>query len=156
MFASPLDNGFRIALGLELGLVSASVREEGQCIANCEYAAGSYVEHGTSTVGLASTSLIPSYRVGNWVGFASGTLRNHPTNTDKQRLGAWADDRDDELRSGPLYILVGAGLEYRDPSGMTVLGQVYQPISTGVVQYGPAAGFSVGFELGTLGGDGSF
>jgi hypothetical protein len=150
LFASPLDGSFRIALAVELGLVSASVREEGQCIANCDYVPPSYIEHGTRVVGLASSSIIPSYRAGNWVTFASATFRNHPTNTDKQRQGAWRDDSEDDLRAGPLYVLFGAGVEYRDPSGVTVLGHIYQPISTGVVQYGPAAGFSVAFELGAL------
>jgi hypothetical protein len=152
LYSAPLDleDRFRLAVALDLGVVRASVREEGHCIANCEYAAPSYVDQGTRTVGFASASLIPSYRTGNWVTFASATVQNHPTNVDKDIQGAWTADPSDDLNDGPPYLILGAGLEYRDPSGVTILGHIYQPLSTSVVQYGPAAGFSVAIELGAL------
>jgi hypothetical protein len=148
MFASALDDGFRVAVGVELGVVVARVREEGRCIESCEPSAPAYVVDKRGAAGVASAALIPSYRAGDWVWFASGTVRNHPTNTAEDREGAWHDQTSDDLRGGPLYVLLGGGVEYRDPSGFTALAQVYQPLSRSVVRYGPAVGLSIGLELG--------
>tara|TARA_R110002073_G_scaffold245044_7_gene407627 strand:- start:15776 stop:16663 length:888 start_codon:yes stop_codon:yes gene_type:complete len=145
-YSIPLSGPWRLGLAGDLSLGRSPFREQGRCIENC-FNAADYYEEGRHSVPIYSASVIPSYTFGDVVVFGGLTMRNHPTNTRKNRQIAGADDEDDELRQGPAYYLLGTGVEVRAGRHLSFVGHVFQPISTDIAKYGPAVGFAIRGEL---------
>lgn len=148
-YSAAVTESWRLGLGAELRHTTSPYREQGTCVANCTAASPDYMEEGTHGLFGYTMSLVPSYDFGDVVVFAGLTRQNHPTNTRKQRQTASANSNDDldELREGPGYTIVGAGIEFRVWRHVTITGHVFQPLSTDVATYGPAVGFALGGEL---------
>lgn len=145
-YSAPLTGPWRLGLAGELRTSRSPFREEGRCIENC-LDAPDYYEEGWHRVSIYSASLVPSYDLGKVVLFAGLTVRNHPTNTRKNRQTARVNDSMDELREGPAYFLLGSGVEVRATKHISVLGHVFQPVSTEIARYGPAIGFAIRGDL---------
>lgn len=151
-----LAHAFALSDQVDLGVVAGALHlevpffEEGRCIANCtDTGSGYYSESGEHGVTIWSLSLIPSYRDGNVTVFAGVTLRNHPTNSkfDTETATSNAYDDADELRGGPMYTILGGGLEWAATRTIKLLALVHRPVSNTVVHYGPAFGFALSFDV---------
>jgi hypothetical protein len=145
-YSAPLSGPWRLGVAGELSSSRSPFREQGRCIENCDYAPD-YYEEGKHSVPIYSVSVVPSYEFGDVVFFAGLTLRNHPTNTRKNRQIAGADDEMDELRQGPSYYLLGTGIEVRASKHLSFIGHVFQPLSTDIAKYGPAVGIAIRGDL---------
>ena len=145
-YSVPLSGPWRLGLAADLSLGRSPFREQGRCIENC-FSAPDYYEEGRHSVPIYSASVIPSYSVGDVVFFGGLTMRNHPTNTRKNRQIAGTDDESDELRQGPAYYLVGTGVEVQASRHLSFVGHIFQPISTDIAKYGPAVGFAIRGDL---------
>lgn len=145
-YSFPLSGPWRLGLAGDLSRSQSPFREQGRCVQNCNNAPD-YYEEGHHAVPVYSMSVVPSYEVGDLIFFAGLTLRNHPTNTRKNRQIARADDEKDELRQGPGYYMMGAGVEVRASKHLSIIGHVFQPVSTDIAKYGPALGFAIRGDL---------
>lgn len=141
-YSVPLSGPWRLGLAGDLSVSSSPFREQGRCIENC-LGAPDYYEEGEHSIPIYSASLVPSYNFGKVVLFAGLTMRNHPTNTRKNRQIAGTDDEMDELRQGPAYYLLGTGVEIQATRHLSFVGHVFQPLSTDIAKYGPAVGFAI-------------
>lgn len=148
-YSLPLEHGWRVGFGGSAGLLSAAYHETGECIANCEGAPQYYEESGIKTVPVWSLSLLTSRRLAAATLFGGLTVENHPRNTKNGTYTVGDDDSDDELSSGPAYVLVGGGVEWQVTDDLKLLGQIYQPVSSEIARYGPVLGVSVAVDLGT-------
>jgi hypothetical protein len=141
-YSIPVSRSFRIGLTGELGAYQIPYYEEGTCIQNCEYtAAQTYTERSTKLRPINSWSILPTWKIDDRLTvFAGLTRRNHPTNTEKQTQGAWDYDDNDELDAGPTYTIIGGGIEYELSTWFEGFVQVYLPITSAPVDYGPVLG----------------
>jgi opacity protein-like surface antigen len=148
-YSARVSDRFRVGFDVALAWHAIPYFEEGKCIADCLVANDSYTEEGHHTVAIGSLSVLPGYRLNrNVVVFGGVTLRNHPTNTKIEQQTQWGNqyDDDDEIRSGPRYTLVSAGVEYAVGNGVKLIGQVFAPVEADIVRYGPAVGFTFAYE----------
>ena len=146
-YSAPISGPWRLGLAGDLSTSSSPFREQGRCVANCQGVPAEYYEEGEHSVAIYSMSVVPSYDFGDVVLFAGLTMRNHPTNTRKNRQIAGVDDEMDELRQGPAYYLLGTGVEVRATRHLSIVGHVFQPLSTDIAKYGPAIGFAIRGDL---------
>jgi hypothetical protein len=145
-YSVPVSGPWRLGVAGSLSSSSSPFREQGRCIENCG-GAPDYYEEGEHSVSIYSLSVVPSYDFGRVVWFAGLTKRNHPTNTRKNRQIAGADDEMDELRPGPAYHLLSTGVEVQATRHLSLVGHVFQPLSTDIAKYGPAIGFAIRGDL---------
>lgn len=165
--AMPPDGGNANGIGFEIGhalVLSDQVQlaivagmmefdvpyyEQAHCIANCNGVALDYMESGTHGVEIWSFSLLPSYREGSLTLFSGLTLRNHPTNTkaDDQTAAGLGYDSQQEIRGGPLTVILGAGVEWAATDYIKLMALAYQPVISEVVSYGPAVAIAASLDL---------
>ncbi len=104
------------------------------------------VEHGTDSVATFGLGVSPSYKVGQFTAFGGVFARNHPTTLRKEYnvvLQAGGD-----VESGPLNILLDAGVAYdfsKQLSGSLIINQ---NITANPVQYGPGLQVALTAKLG--------
>lgn len=146
-YSALLSGPWRLGVAGDLSTSRSPFRELGRCVANCDGAADEYYEEGEHSIAIYSVSVVPSYDFGNLVLFGGLTMRNHPTNTRKNRQIAGANDEMDELREGPAYYLLATGVEVRATPHLSIVGHVFQPLSTDVAKYGPAVGLAIRGDL---------
>jgi hypothetical protein len=141
-YSAKVDDSFRLGFGADLLLYRIPYFEQGTCVANCEFGANSYQEHGTHTVGVVGLSVVPSYKSGGWTLFGSLSGRNHPSNLkgEVQTASQNGSDDDDEVSSGPYYLIAAAGTAVELGRGVEMFVQVFQPLTRDPVIYGPSVG----------------
>jgi hypothetical protein len=96
-----------------------------------------HVHHGREGVMTLGLGLTPSYRRGRTTWFGGGFARNHPT---AKREEVDVDLSKDSISSGPLNVLLHAGIEVALHRSLSVLLLVHQNVVANPVRYGPGAG----------------
>jgi hypothetical protein len=136
--------GLRIGVGLDLLLYSIPFVEYRTCVSLCGGQTYTQVDHDRETIGVASLSVVPSWKTGRLTVFGGGTLRNHPT-VEKGSLEVL--DVDDEVEGGPVNFILHAGVDVELGGGLRAMALVYQPIDQNPVQYYPTLGVGLTIPL---------
>ncbi len=145
LFASipTAEPSFRVGVGVDLMIYSIPFVEYRTCVENCGGKPYSTVDHDREEIGVYGLSLIPSWRSGRLTLFAGGTVRNHPTVAKGEIEGDI--ELDDEVRAGPVNLLVSGGAELELGAGVRAMGMVYQTLTDQPVRYWPT--FAVGLTI---------
>lgn len=115
---------------------------------DCTDCSGRYtiVSHGRANPMTAGIGIAPSYRSGRFTWFGGAFARNHPT-TQRKELGVMSDF-DGGVQSGPVNILLDAGVEIYLERWLSALITVHQDVTADPVQYGPGVGIGFTARLG--------
>jgi hypothetical protein len=109
------------------------------CVQDCLGQPFTVVEQGDSTVESFGFGVTPSYRSGPWTVFGGAYARSHPT---IERKGLTYDTTG-YPESGPINLLLHAGVEYAIDQHFAALVLVHQDVIADPVQYGPSLGLAI-------------
>ena len=146
------EAGHDLRIGFDLNVLRYSVPyiEYRTCVDYCDGATMTDVEDGRRGVWVASVGLVPSYQVGALTWFGGVTLRNHPTNT-KGEVESSIDnalDSSDEIRSGPMNLILSGGVEWAMSDRIKAMAQIFAPVTGNPVVYAPTVGLGMSVALG--------
>lgn len=135
--------GLVISSQVELAAWSTPYVEYDSCD-SCTSVTGFHDRANPLTFGIGVT---PSYRTGRVTLFGGAFARNHPTTTRKV-MDTVFHDGDGDVRSGPLNLLLEAGVEVTLNDWLSALAVVHQDTIRDPVSYGPGLGLALTAKLG--------
>jgi len=148
-YSAPLGKRWYLGFALDLAIRVNPIREDGRCIHNCQRGSNSYTEEDEDAHLQTNFAVLPSYRFDRLVVFGGVSRRNHPTNEKNGVVtgprGGFDDDG--ELTSGPVYLMLGGGVEVDLGAGFKLMGQLFQPVSTSIASYGPVFGLAISIAI---------
>jgi hypothetical protein len=128
-YTQPLGERWHIGMSLETMLSFIPSHIHSTCVANCEYAAQVTDHEDTDVMLILRTGFMAGVRLWVFRIFAGLYLRNHPSNTQVTHSITYAPTAaDGDIEFGPLYVILGAGLEAEIGPFVSVLAQVFQPL----------------------------
>ena len=151
-YAAPISERFYLGFALYLALRFNPISEDGRCVRNCQRGGPNFYSEEDDHAHLQTNfAVLPSYRFDRVVVFGGVSRRNHPTNTKNGVVGRYRNnndwDSDDELSSGPVYVMLGGGVEVDVGGGVKLMGQLFQPVSTSIARYGPVFGVAISIGI---------
>jgi hypothetical protein len=106
------------------------------------------VDHGRANPMTLGIGVAPSYRSGAITVFGGAFARNHPT-TERKEINTDVTFRDGgDVESGPLNLLLHAGVEIELERWLSALVIVHQDVVADPVRYGPGIGVALTARLG--------
>lgn len=150
-YAIPITQRVSLGLAFDGLLVLVPYREIFHCIQNCE-GISDFDRDATELTAVRRLALLPSYRDRGVTAYGGLTLVNHPVAAKHLVLGGWSADSADAVDSGPTYLLLSAGLDYRVTPIVHLFAEGFVPVSgmQAVASYGPTIGFGLRLSLAEL------
>jgi hypothetical protein len=106
------------------------------------------IDHGRATPLTLGVGVSPSYKTGAVTVFGGVFARNHPTTERKTMDTTVFTDDSGDVQSGPMNLLVHAGVEVAIEKWLSALFVVHQDVTADPVRYGPGFGFALTARLG--------
>jgi hypothetical protein len=107
------------------------------------------VSHGRANPVTLGLGVAPSYRSGPITVFGGAFARNHPTTLRKEmNTDITFGDEDADVHSGPVNLLLHAGVELALAPKLSALVVVHQDVVANPVRYGPGVGIALTGRLG--------
>ncbi|MDB4959649.1 MAG: hypothetical protein JWO36_7218 [Myxococcales bacterium] len=138
--------GWRVGVSTEVQIWSVPWVQYTSCVQNCTVPGFTYMDHGSDSVPTLALAVIPSYRIGRVTIFGGGTVRNHPTITEKivTNLPGPA-----EVQQGPVNVTLHGGADVELGAGIRASLIVHQTVTADPVTYGPGASLIFTIPLGS-------
>lgn len=138
--------------GLSVGLIGEMIGwsvpyVEYTTCTNCQ-TLHTVVSHGRANPITLGLGVAPSYRSGPITLFGGAFARNHPTTLRKEMDTDIFRDSDADIHSGPVNVLLHAGIELALAPKLSAIVVVHQDIIDNPVRYGPGVGVAFTGRLG--------
>lgn len=140
------DPRLRFGVAIELSVADLPFVVYESCVANCGGFPIRTIDEKSELVLGYAASFLPSWRLGRFTAYGGATLRNHPTIDKRDVRMSYVSDMEGPT-SGPLVVIVSAGVEAELGSGVRGGLGVYQPAIGSPVAYAPTVSASLTIPL---------